>query len=870
MSKILFIIICLASTVSFAYKDFSSPTVSFSGFEINELTIQTDNDFAFHSKLDLIQNAQNSIKMIYFIYNNDYTSAFLTEKLIEAAERGVRIEILIDYITNYSRLDFYEAIQDEAKKRAQANNTGGSIEFRFYNRPSKSMILTAAMLSIGCGENLASTKSPSACSDDKLIKLDQAYVSGVSSSDLAFENKYNIMNRQVLNSGLLMSGILAKDMDVIFLATYKLQNNLNDLANSDSSEMTSDDKKSLKEFINTLWDSQMSSNVFTKLTAKLKLWVAYTFMADSVNPIRNIISGLIPYRTQDSIAYQSVKGQFLKDLDFFSDYTHHKLLLVDGQNFQLGGRNIEDSYHVSSAEHTLETKYLFLDTDAVVKLKSPSKEMITSFDRLFHFTKMTAKLTEVRLHAPNDVVASITKLKTICDNNTECLLKAISSKGNLTPLKQRKMMALSELKKYSSFYKKIKKSDLEQKLGANNNDPLIASSYSLKNHSLHFTSKDLRHSKVKYIENLHFNPNQINSIRKARYHNKKTYGAPLPLSTKDSYKNIHSSLYNSVYNACMKSKRENKASVFLMHNAYFAPPAQMLELLSKLSMGEWDCPKLKVEILTNSIETTDLSVINLFGRRSMSALLKNHTMYNNNKSSKITYKEYQKLTQAHSSEVQFSLHSKVFLAGDDIIIGSANADYRSYMMDTNNAIMIEGSQAVSEAYLLHYKNISEPIQDVTGSIKQLSSKNNIPESLKSSYTEMLKAADLLVGDNEQPTLADALDHAFIKSELEKYSVEHELLTPSRLADLKLGAIKLLRMSENMMYSIISPWGNNNEHYKRKWKIDVELCLQTQQPITRKRCETKLMRESEWSSVFQRRMKERRKDAKRLDGFFKVI
>ena len=54
------------------------PTVSFDSSEIKSLTIQTDNDLAFHSKLELIENAQKSIKMVYYIYNNDYTSAFFT------------------------------------------------------------------------------------------------------------------------------------------------------------------------------------------------------------------------------------------------------------------------------------------------------------------------------------------------------------------------------------------------------------------------------------------------------------------------------------------------------------------------------------------------------------------------------------------------------------------------------------------------------------------------------------------------------------------------------------------------------------------------------------------------------------------------
>jgi phosphatidylserine/phosphatidylglycerophosphate/cardiolipin synthase-like enzyme len=44
--------------------------------------------------------------------------------------------------------------------------------------------------------------------------------------------------------------------------------------------------------------------------------------------------------------------------------------------------------------------------------------------------------------------------------------------------------------------------------------------------------------------------------------------------------------------------------------------------------------------------------------------------------------------QPGDGPVQASLHSKVWIIGDDLIVGSANADVRSYMMDANNAVMI--------------------------------------------------------------------------------------------------------------------------------------------------------------------------------------
>ena len=50
-----------------------------------------------------------------------------------------------------------------------------------------------------------------------------------------------------------------------------------------------------------------------------------------------------------------------RDWEYLTDYLHHKLLLVDQRHVQLGGRNVEDSYHMRPIP--LTTKYVFMDTD---------------------------------------------------------------------------------------------------------------------------------------------------------------------------------------------------------------------------------------------------------------------------------------------------------------------------------------------------------------------------------------------------------------------------------------------------------------------------------------------------------------------------
>ena len=46
----------------------------------------TDNDAAFQSKLKLINEAKTSLDLVYYIYDDDYSSAALSEVLIAAAQ----------------------------------------------------------------------------------------------------------------------------------------------------------------------------------------------------------------------------------------------------------------------------------------------------------------------------------------------------------------------------------------------------------------------------------------------------------------------------------------------------------------------------------------------------------------------------------------------------------------------------------------------------------------------------------------------------------------------------------------------------------------------------------------------------------------
>ncbi len=73
------------------------------------------NDAAFRSKLEMVEGAKLSIDAAYYIYSDDYSSSVLTEALIKAAQRGVRVRLLVDYHTNYKHLDLFTMMEKQAR-----------------------------------------------------------------------------------------------------------------------------------------------------------------------------------------------------------------------------------------------------------------------------------------------------------------------------------------------------------------------------------------------------------------------------------------------------------------------------------------------------------------------------------------------------------------------------------------------------------------------------------------------------------------------------------------------------------------------------------------------------------------------------------
>lgn len=81
-----------------------------------------DADEALATRIHMIEAAETSLDLQYFIWQNDYTGILVIEKLLQAADRGVRVRALIDDVRLVGLVD-----------RISALNRHPNIEIRIFN-----------------------------------------------------------------------------------------------------------------------------------------------------------------------------------------------------------------------------------------------------------------------------------------------------------------------------------------------------------------------------------------------------------------------------------------------------------------------------------------------------------------------------------------------------------------------------------------------------------------------------------------------------------------------------------------------------------------------------------------------------------------
>ena len=649
---------------------------------LREAVVLTDNDEAFESKLELINRAQKSIDLVYYIYQDDYSSSVLTQALIEAARSGIHVRILLDYFTNYKRLDYFSMMEH------YGNQGIGSLQVRLYNRPTKNIIKDAVYLTLSC-KKVMSTPELSGCREAKFKEIERIFEQEKTNPALPYDYQ-NISNFNSGGSGMFLSGLYGKNLEVALIAILEGQEI--DLSQGKKTEPEPKEEKRIEGIHMDLairagkvfWEARSNNpEQFQQKVAQLKLDMAFALFGGKLNPIYDALRAYLPFGERPD------REKFFRDWDYFTEFTHHKLLLIDGKEFQLGGRNIEDSYHMSPSP--LVQKYLFMDTDVRVKLRKEEPSMRRAFESIWQFTPMVASLHDIRQHAPNEFLFAHKEAKKTCEGlhpekddpeYQSCYQRTFGEAKDLD--ERMEQLYQDMLARVETFHQEYGPSNDSQRSPSFLLDP-TAEAY--------------------YIENLPFGRPEAGK-RPVR-----SYGAHNGLEG-ESGKYIHNLWLAALRNVCTIASAENPQEI-IFHNAYLFMPSNMLKLIGNMVDGDMDCRHVHVRVITNSPETTDLNVINLAARYSTKALLNYYQSYRApERAATFSYFEY-KSPEKGSGRADRSLHSKVMVLGPDMFIGSANTDVRSYMMDSNNGVYIQNAPELVSSYKSWVTDLTHDADQIT-------------------------------------------------------------------------------------------------------------------------------------------------------------
>jgi phosphatidylserine/phosphatidylglycerophosphate/cardiolipin synthase-like enzyme len=626
----------------------SSQIASFSSsgnMRLANAKLITDNNRAFQSKLDIVRNAKHELRMVYYIYNEDFSSSVFNTEVIAAAGRGVKVSLLVDFITNYERLDLFNYLESVGK---------GNIQVHFYGVPTEAILRGAVYQTLPCSQE--AVKSPEQCQTEKMALLQQL------GNPLA-----------TWFSKMYLTGLYGKNADLL-KAAIGIGAQF-DPKNYQKGPVSPEQKAQLKKFIGLF----IKAKVQNDLKAKMKLAVALHTNAELLNPIMNELTGRLPI----------AEGN-LEDWNHITDYTHHKLIVADGEKFQLGGRNIEDSYHTDSIQnqiHDSKGKYTFMDTDFYAETRD-AKQIEAAYDKLFLYSPMVGSLLKIQAFAPNEY-----------DMNTNAFkmsLGACMKEGKLAPADLEACVGskITSMPGYRNMSTRMQtvRDNMDLKSRRFVSDYKIKSDFSWKAGGDAIEAGDISHSEAFYVENLTFDKNKPSQ---------RLFGSKIGEAPRYG-KNLHAAWLKGLENVCAASAKTKTLKRVILHSAYLYLPADLTNALGNMINGKWNCHYVDVTIITNSFQTTDLNIINIFARYQMQALLAYNQSIERNPGAvtanqykaRIRYFEYAPGKPGSG----ISLHSKVSVLGDDMIIGSANADVRSYFMDTNNGIYVRNMPGMISNY----------------------------------------------------------------------------------------------------------------------------------------------------------------------------
>lgn len=698
----------------------------------------TNNEVAFQEKLNAINNATSTLDLIYYIYSDDLSSSVISQALVNAARRGVRTRLLLDSHSNYKNADLFRYLSTQG------------VSVKFYNRPTENMVRAAVALTLPCTQAERDSKK---CDDLRLSRTKEV-MSKTPGDKRLINSGY---------SGMFLSGIYAKAPGA--MAAAILEGQKIDLAKmkqaGSAQKFTQEDVAGLKKIAKIYWKAKTADNFFDKLTGHIQLFLFSLAYPEKAQAIEDEVGAYFPYK----ILFAGEKTG--KDWSHLTDYTHHKFLLSNRSDFVMGGRNVENSYHLNELpqDGSVKQKYLFRDTDLklVVDAKSGAN-LEASFNRLWNNNEMTISLADFDVVAPNDFVANLNLVSNACKEQFSsdedkaqrkaCVQEKMASDNSMLSKEQRSKLVAVKMAKNVQAYNELRSSKKIEETFVTFNESKGKTYVNVSNGawpSFVLTQKDLQNGLFSYLENLpekgirlHEGISEfpilsdipvvdlipkglgkffswIPGVNKVPLPGKER-GYGVKVGEERFYsKGIHNVWKQGLKNTCAEASVTNKGKDpseyhpydVVLQNAYFFPSSDMIVTLTKMLDGSWSCPGVHLVIHTNSVETTDLGIVNLFARRSLQAIIEHLTDTKGSlKNPPATVTVYEMKKDGDSS-----LHTKLSIMGRDLVVGSANLDVRSFLMDTNNVMAIRDAMDLNTSYRMWFSR--KFIQNGTPLTKQL-------------------------------------------------------------------------------------------------------------------------------------------------------
>jgi cardiolipin synthase C len=671
---------------------------------VTNAAVLAKNEDALAAKLAVVDGAKSgdTLDVSYYIFSDDESSALYATRLVEAAKRGVKVRVMLDYLTNLTRYHYFKAMQDAA---------GGpsKMEFRFYNKPNDNIYSDVRFLVTPCTIADKPITDP-ACTADRRAK---------SSSP-----------ESAANARLFLTGLYSKSSAALQISMGAVIQQYQAAATAGGTTKPEDRAKALEAF-KLVFDAKVKGDV----SAALLVFLA----GDKLAPIHNVWSALIP----------EAGDAHKRDWQHLSDFTHQKITLAthaDGSaDMVTGGRNVENSYHLSELpaerEGAWKKKYIFMDMDSKASFRNGAK-VKSRFETVWGFDGMVAKMNgEVEKLTPVDLQIPVLENGRPTGATVPVLKAYTYAEIEATAARFAKEYATYDGKGALAIKFRGKALDL-----ADSQFP-------------HFDITD-PNAKFYYFDNVH-NPN-----------GSRVYGTDIAFGEeKSAGKQIQELWFRAVATACAKGdgdKKPGQKVEIIFHNAYLSLPGrlqhQLFDRTNLYGQGtRFECENgvSQVKIITNSRESTDLNVVNVYNEPWMKPTLEADREHEGGKRF-IQYREYNTQKITAKNPISRSLHAKVMIFGNDIFIGSANADGRSQFMDTNNGVLVTNAPKLVKAYKTWLAETVEsdfldPNEDPRGlrskTVEQIAKEN---ADFMAAGLKAKGQSDLVIGTTQKRITADTL------------------------------------------------------------------------------------------------------------------